>query len=29
MKTLIARIKKEGKCYPGGILKVDKFINHQ
>ena len=29
MKTLIDRIKKEGKCYPGGILKVDKFINHQ
>ena len=21
--------KKDGKCYPGGILKVDKFINHQ
>ncbi len=29
MKILIDRIKKEGKCYPGGILKVDKFINHQ
>lgn len=27
MKILIDRIKKEGKCYPGGILKVDKFIN--
>lgn len=23
------RILKEGRCYPGGILKVDKFINHQ
>ena len=20
---------KDGKCYPGGILKVDKFVNHQ
>lgn len=29
MKILIDRIKKEGKCYPGGILKVDKIINHQ
>lgn len=29
MKALIERIKKEGKCFPGGILKVDKFINHQ
>lgn len=29
MKTLIDRILKDGKCYPGGILKVDKFINHQ
>jgi xanthine phosphoribosyltransferase len=29
MKTLIDRIKKDGKCFPGGILKVDKFINHQ
>ncbi len=29
MKALIDRIKKDGKCFPGGILKVDKFINHQ
>ena len=29
MKVLKERILKEGRCYPGGILKVDKFINHQ
>ena len=29
MKTLKDRILKDGKCYPGGILKVDNFINHQ
>ena len=29
MKTLTDRILKDGKCYEGGILKVDKFINHQ
>mgnify|MGYP002725099766 FL=1 len=29
MKILKERIIKDGKCYPGGILKVDKFINHQ
>ncbi len=29
MKTLIDRILKDGKCYEGGLLKVDKFINHQ
>ena len=29
MKTLKDRILKDGKCFPGGILKVDKFINHQ
>ena len=29
MKLLRDRILKDGKCYPGGILKVDKFINHQ
>lgn len=29
MKALIDRILRDGKCYPGGILKVDKFINHQ
>ncbi|MGN0901659.1 MAG: xanthine phosphoribosyltransferase [Succinivibrio sp.] len=26
---LVERIKKEGKCLEGGILKVDSFINHQ
>ena len=29
MKALRDRILKDGKCYPSGILKVDKFINHQ
>ena len=29
MKILKERILKDGKCYSGGILKVDKFINHQ
>mgnify|MGYP000401787678 CR=1 FL=1 len=34
MKTLKDRILKQrimqdGRCYPGGILKVDSFINHQ
>lgn len=29
MKILRDRILKDGKCFPGGILKVDKFINHQ
>ena len=29
MKCLEDRILKEGKCLPGGILKVDNFINHQ
>ena len=29
MRALIERIKREGKCFEGGILKVDKFINHQ
>ncbi|MES5135333.1 xanthine phosphoribosyltransferase [Prevotella amnii] len=29
MKVLCERILKEGKCFEGGILKVDKFINHQ
>ena len=27
--TLVERIKKDGKSLPGGILKVDSFINHQ
>ena len=26
---LIERIQRDGKCLPGGILKVDNFINHQ
>jgi xanthine phosphoribosyltransferase len=29
MKVLRERILKDGKCLPGGILKVDSFINHQ
>ena len=29
MNALEERILKDGKCFPGGILKVDKFINHQ
>lgn len=29
MKLLKERIMSEGKCFPGGILKVDNFINHQ
>ena len=29
MKALRDRILKDGKCFPDGILKVDKFINHQ
>lgn len=29
MKVLKERILKDGKCLPGGILKVDNFINHQ
>ena len=29
MKELKARILKDGKCLPGGVLKVDGFINHQ
>ena len=29
MKALKERILSDGKCYPGGILKVDNFINHQ
>ncbi len=29
MKALKERILKDGCCLPGGILKVDKFINHQ
>lgn len=29
MEILKKRILKDGHCYPGGILKVDNFINHQ
>lgn len=29
MKELKERILKDGKCFSGGILKVDSFINHQ
>lgn len=29
MEALKQRILTDGKCFPGGILKVDKFINHQ
>ena len=29
MDILKQRITQDGKCYPGGILKVDSFINHQ
>ena len=29
MKSLINRILQDGHCLEGGILKVDRFINHQ
>lgn len=29
MELLKQRILEDGKCFPGGILKVDSFINHQ
>lgn len=29
MKALKDRILRDGHCFPGGILKVDNFINHQ
>lgn len=29
MKALKERILSDGKCFEGGILKVDNFINHQ
>ena len=29
MHLLKERILKDGKCFPGGVLKVDNFINHQ
>lgn len=29
MELLKKRILEEGRCFPGGILKVDSFVNHQ
>ena len=29
MRLLKERILQDGKCFEGGILKVDSFINHQ
>ena len=29
MKSLVNRILQDGRCLEGGILKVDRFINHQ
>ena len=29
MKALEVKIKKEGKVFPGEILKIDNFLNHQ
>jgi len=29
MELLKQRIRQDGQCFPGGILKVDSFINHQ
>ena len=29
MELLKQRILQDGRCFPGGILKVDSFINHQ
>ncbi len=29
MELLHRRILEDGRCFPGGILKVDSFINHQ
>lgn len=29
MELLKQRILRDGRCFPGGILKVDSFINHQ
>lgn len=28
-EILKERIREEGRCFPGGILKVDSFVNHQ
>ena len=29
MKLLEDRIRKDGEILPGGVLKVDSFLNHQ
>ena len=29
MELLKKRIMESGRCFPGGILKVDSFVNHQ
>lgn len=29
MKLIRDRILKDGKVYPGGVLKVDSFLNHK
>ncbi len=29
LEVLCDRIRKEGRCFEGGILKVDRFVNHQ
>ena len=29
LKVLCDRILQEGRCMEGGILKVDRFVNHQ
>ena len=29
MQQLIERIKRDGVVKPGGVLKVDSFLNHQ
>ena len=29
MDSLIKRIIEDGRCLEGGILKVDRFVNHQ
>ena len=29
LKVLCDRIMQEGRCLEGGILKVDRFVNHQ
>ena len=29
MELLKERIRRDGRVYPGGVLKVDSFLNHQ